>query len=296
MAEYTYKDVIIDPKDPRVEIGKEYYCAMASNDVISLARDGERLGKLLNVNHDLSCPYPFETETETFHCLGACLIRKKEPSYEKQQAEWVKANDIKVGDKVRALKGFVGNTKDIPYDFTYEMEKLIGKTLEVKGVDKKWINVFDENKLGNWAWPYYCLEKVEDPQFKVGDFVKEKGTEIVGMIIRKSEKGFHIYQNNPYSVAIPYDAGELEPIKAHLKPFDLKYKDTRNMLRAEWIRPKNEEEMDEAMIVGFRSYEKEAAIDLCISCDGFLSPKDALSLWCFLDGSPCGIVVEDKDE
>ena len=25
MSEYTYKDVIIDPEDPRVEIGKEYY-------------------------------------------------------------------------------------------------------------------------------------------------------------------------------------------------------------------------------------------------------------------------------
>ena len=295
MAEYTYKDVIIDPKDPRVEIGKEYYCAMASNAVISLARDGERLGELLNVNHDLSCPYPFETETETFHCLGACLIRKKEPSYEERQAEWVKANNIKVGDKVKVIrkaKDYENGWGNVWDDAMDSGVNEVNEVIDINNKDGIYLDLGDYN----FWFPYFVLEKVEEPEFKVGDFVKEKGTEIVGMIIRKSEKGLHIYQNNPYSVAIPHDAGELEPIKAHLKPFDLKYKDTRNMLRAEWIRPKNGEEMDEAMIVGFHSYEKEETIDLCISCDGFLSPKDALSLWCFLDGSPCGIVVEDKDE
>ena len=301
MAEYTYKDVIIDPADPRVEIGAEYYAATSISSTLRAANAGNEsfLVKLDSVNREptrtIITAKPFTVSYKQGNGGDTdFIIRKKEPSYEERQAEWVKANNIKVGDKVKVIRKAKDYENGWGNVWDDAMDSGVNEVNEVIDINNKNGIYLDLGDYNFW-FPYFVLEKVEEPEFKVGDFVKEKGTEIVGMIIRKSEKGLHIYQNNPYSVAIPHDAGELEPIKAHLKPFDLKYKDTRNMLRAEWIKPKNGEEMDEAMIVGFHSYEKEEAIDLCISCDGFLSPKDALSLWCFLDGSPCGIVVEDKE-
>ena len=285
---YTYEDVIIDPNDPRVEIWKTYYFALGAQACIDYANRDVRKRTLDRI--DTTSYNPFISDEKDY----PFIIRKKEPSYEERQAEWVKANNIKVGDKVKVIRKAKDYENGWGNVWDDAMDSGVNEVNEVIDINNKNGIYLDLGDYNFW-FPYFVLEKVEEPEFKVGDFVKEKGTEIVGMIIRKSEKGLHIYQNNPYSVAIPHDAGELEPIKAHLKPFDLKYKDTRNMLRAEWIKPKNGEEMDEAMIVGFHSYEKEEAIDLCISCDGFLSPKDALSLWCFLDGSPCGIVVEDKE-
>lgn len=73
MAEYTYKDVIIDPDDPRVEIGGKYYfddspyqcLCNANNNAISYTLQGVDVGSYHPFIHD---------------CIGfICLIRKKEP-------------------------------------------------------------------------------------------------------------------------------------------------------------------------------------------------------------------------
>ena len=77
MAEYTYKDVIIDPEDPRVEIGKMYYFSGTASDCLAYARrdDYHYIAKLREVTKELC--YPFEIGNS----LYACLIRKKEPEY-----------------------------------------------------------------------------------------------------------------------------------------------------------------------------------------------------------------------
>ena len=77
MAEYTYKDVIIDPEDPRVEIGKEYYSAITSNDVLDFANHNEELAKLIEV--DPAIKYPFHIKSDCCDCWTCLLIRKKEP-------------------------------------------------------------------------------------------------------------------------------------------------------------------------------------------------------------------------
>ena len=50
---YTYADVIIDPEDPRVEIGKEYYSSKNIPDALFKANEGDEMFcyKLLSV-HD----------------------------------------------------------------------------------------------------------------------------------------------------------------------------------------------------------------------------------------------------
>ena len=75
MAEYTYKDVIIDPEDPRIEIGAEYYFGDTPNKVLSAANCGIQFGTLRDVKKDESSPFWIENRVISW----AVLIRKKEP-------------------------------------------------------------------------------------------------------------------------------------------------------------------------------------------------------------------------
>ena len=78
MAEkYTYADVIIDPEDPRVEIGKEYYFSNTASCCLEYARRDEYhyIAKLREAVEGLHLPFKIGDS------LWACLIRKKEPEY-----------------------------------------------------------------------------------------------------------------------------------------------------------------------------------------------------------------------
>lgn len=75
MAEYTYKDVIIDPEDPRVELWEEYYFGRTPFECLCLARgDKAELLKTVSKNADK----PFSYSVDFSHCFP-CIIRKKEP-------------------------------------------------------------------------------------------------------------------------------------------------------------------------------------------------------------------------
>ena len=79
MPEYTYKDVIIDPNDPRVEIGVEYYCDRTPKGCLSCTKKGNHIYKLSHIFT--------EGEYDTFVAVDSCgdsysfpcIIRKKEP-------------------------------------------------------------------------------------------------------------------------------------------------------------------------------------------------------------------------
>ena len=72
---YTYADVIIDPDDPRVELGKEYYFGNTPKDVLGFANKQGR-GDILKGIYE-AVQYPFGMENQEFR--KCCLIRKKEP-------------------------------------------------------------------------------------------------------------------------------------------------------------------------------------------------------------------------
>ena len=76
MAEYTYADVIIDPNDPRVEIGKEYYFGENPASVISRARRDAKdyKGTLTMIHEDWDDPF---LDDGAFRY--PCIIRKKDP-------------------------------------------------------------------------------------------------------------------------------------------------------------------------------------------------------------------------
>ena len=73
---YTYQDVIIDPNDPRVEIGAEYYFSDFPADCLGLANSEETdpfaFGTLKKIDKDLVSP--FSLKGGKFFC---CMIRKK---------------------------------------------------------------------------------------------------------------------------------------------------------------------------------------------------------------------------
>lgn len=81
MAEYTYKDVIIDPEDPRVEIGAKYYRSDFPKRVLHIANnDGDYIGTLEEIDTE-SPETPFVVRTESDISPWACIIRKKELKY-----------------------------------------------------------------------------------------------------------------------------------------------------------------------------------------------------------------------
>ena len=93
--EYTYKDVIIDPDDPRVELWEEYYFGRTPFECLCLARgDKAELLKTVSKNADK----PFSYSVDFSHCFP-CLIRKKEPA-----KKWVPFNLSKEEDRAR-LRG-----------------------------------------------------------------------------------------------------------------------------------------------------------------------------------------------
>lgn len=75
MAEYTYADVIIDPDDPRVEIGKEYYFGDNPTSLLYGVQHNWPIRKLEDVSNQAPSISPFYNGSSFF----ACLIRKKEP-------------------------------------------------------------------------------------------------------------------------------------------------------------------------------------------------------------------------
>lgn len=108
MAEYTYKDVITDPEDPRVEIGKAYYYHDIPIDTLKEANGDSDTGILTDVIRDSDKP-PFQMEEEGVITPWACIIRKKEP-----EKKYVPFDLSKEEDRVK-LRGAWVRRKDLPY-------------------------------------------------------------------------------------------------------------------------------------------------------------------------------------
>lgn len=76
---YTYADVIINPNDPRVEIGKEYYGSCFPAGGLNLANMGIGFQQLVRVDKDSSFgPFVLAKKDDGVESFP-CLIRKKEP-------------------------------------------------------------------------------------------------------------------------------------------------------------------------------------------------------------------------
>lgn len=107
MAKYTYADVIIDPNDERIEIGKEYYCHDIPIDTLKEANDDSDIGILTDVIVDSA--RPFQMDNNETISSWACIIRKKEP-----EKKYVPFDLSKEEDRAK-LRGAWIRRKDSPY-------------------------------------------------------------------------------------------------------------------------------------------------------------------------------------
>ena len=138
--EYTYADVIIDPEDPRVEIGAKYYWADIAYDVLKSANKDGGTGILEKVLHNSDLPFVIKTA-----CDCACLIRKKEP--EKKYVPF----DFDDPEVRKALMGKTIKANNRPFsrqyvEFTISCFELVDKGAE--GVGSHWeVNGIKEDEL-----------------------------------------------------------------------------------------------------------------------------------------------------
>ncbi len=181
MAEYTYKDVIIDPSDPRVEIGKEYYFSDNPAQLLRRAKLGDTgyEGSLTIVHENWDDP--FTDEVGDKYC---CIIRKKELPYAARQTKWLADNGINKGDKVRIVRKADNNEGGWDNFWTPDMDEAVGKVGTVSCISTNWgalgieVDVLD---VGPFSYPYFVLEKVKQKYVpfdlskeEVRDFLKGK--------------------------------------------------------------------------------------------------------------------------
>ena len=146
MPEYTYKDVIIDPEDPRVEIGKEYWMDNIPSECLRSANEDKTTLTLNKIEPNR--PWPFYS-TKSGSCV--CIIRKKEP--EKKYVPF----DLSDPEVRKGLRGKVITAKDTT--FSRYIEAVIGcfelRDTKVDGVDCQcWFmnGISAEELMNDWKF------------------------------------------------------------------------------------------------------------------------------------------------
>lgn len=160
MAEYTYKDVIIDPKDPRVEFGAEYYRADFPKWVVDIANNDRNYFGVLESIDTKNPQTPFVVKTGSDCNSWACIIRKKELSYAKRQEKWIKENDLKIGDLVRVTREAEDDEDGWGISWAKGMSTFVGNLANVKNIDEPF-GILLSNGNVSYFFPYFVLEKVE---------------------------------------------------------------------------------------------------------------------------------------
>ena len=240
MAEYTYDDIITakDMLTGKVRkedlIGKDgWFTDVPGN--LKRAIDKDDMDILVSGTLDQidDARVRFFSEKDT---PWDYFIPKKESTYEERQAEWIKENDIKVGDKVRIVRKARANEGGWDNNWVPSMSDTVGEVGRVID-DSSAVGIRVETDDCSFAYPYFVLEKVE-PKY------------------------------------IPFDLGKEED---------------RARLRGAWIRRKDYPG-DEYQIVGISITNNLVFFD-----DSAQLVTDVLLERCeFVDGSPCGRLVEEE--
>lgn len=162
-------------------------------------------GENIEYYGDLSRSWICAMPTPEFRVNTKYRIKLK-PTREEITANWVAENKLKVGDKVKVLKGFG--------DFKFRIckgrsDECIGGVFIVSFIGEKSI-LFDAEGKFNWEFPVECLEKVveewipftfEDRELFKGKWVKGKNStwEVVINFINDEKIGidgcYYTYQD-----------------------------------------------------------------------------------------------------
>ena len=145
MTEYTYKDVIIDPEDPRVEIGRRYWFANTPRECLWRANASKNTWSLIGVKHNNDNPFVADGID------SACIIPAKEP--DKRYVPF----DLSDPEVRKGLRGKVITAKDTT--FSRYIEAVIGcfelRDTKVDGVDCQcWFmnGISAEELMNDWKF------------------------------------------------------------------------------------------------------------------------------------------------
>lgn len=233
MAEYTYADVIIDPNDPRVEIGKEYYfgdnptCLLKDISQLS-AQEGKLILKDLAIEAQSS---PFMSSGNKWF---VCIIRKK--------MEYTEADIISDLNDPR-LKGAIGKVCYVaPWLYGYDIV----------------INANNDNT----TYKGVLVNLGYDPSHPF-EVHTEMGLHWKDIIIAKNQ-----------------------PEKKYV-PFDLSKEKDRAKLRGAWVKAKKDPDKHQNVCGVCSQY-----VFLSCQAEGY-DAEDFLESFTFIDGTPCGKLVEE---
>ena len=256
MAEYTYKDIIIDPdsEEAKNAIGKEVYFADTPASCLNAAKNNNKayLGYLKKLDlEDEEQPFYVNEFVVSAPSSWTCIIVKKEEPYAKRAKKWIEQNDLKEGDYVKVTRKVNDHEDEWQGLWLDYMDESVGKTLKVKDIDTYVYTISLEN---GFYYPYFVLEKTEPPKPEYVPF--ESKEEFI--------EAFHYHDNANYS--------ETEDIL---------------MNYGMWLKDKNSHEI--FLVTGVFNQ----SIHIC-DFDSDESWGELLNEYTFLDGSPCGRLKESK--
>lgn len=87
-------------------------------------------------------------------------------SYEERQAEWIKENNIKIGDHVRLIRAASSGEDGWPNGWPGKATRWVGKMLEVHGFNEGNIRCLNLEEKDWFGFPYFVLEKVMEHKDK----------------------------------------------------------------------------------------------------------------------------------
>ena len=158
---YTWENVIFNPKSDEVEniISKECYFGDSPAECLKRANTDMCMGTLESINPESI--YPFHRKNGDDY---GCIIQKRDLSYAERASKWIEENDLKVGDYVRVTRKAKSNEKEWSDSWSVYMDYYIGKTVCVDSIGKEYGTIFLSLDNSLYNFPYFVLEKVENPK------------------------------------------------------------------------------------------------------------------------------------
>ena len=268
MAEYTYKDIIIDPncEEAKNAVGKEVYYGYPAKYCLEVANKNceENLGVLYSISEGENYPFYIDDPDEDENFGIEMIIVKKEPSYSERAKKWVEANDIKVGDYVKVTRKANEHEHGWQGLWWDNMDESVGKILKVKGID---VYIYTIGLENGFYYPYFVLEKTEPPKPEYVPF--ENVDEFLGSLS-----------------CVKTD--NLDRVHRYLDAHGIWLKDKRAkvvvycMVTKVW---------DSGLVICAERMRTDGIIEL----DNIISWIELYEGFTFLDGSPCGKLEEDSN-
>lgn len=271
MDEYTYDNIIIDPTKEGIEnlIGKEVYISDVPKCCLRHANKNESdyLAVLIAIRKDNVYPFLVKRKSVNYEETRSCIIVKKEPSYSERAKKWIEQNDLKEGDYVKVTRK--AEIYEDGWDSLWNdsMTDYIGKALKVLAINSLRGLISLECDDAVYDFPYFVLEKAEKPKPK---YVPFESIEEFLTAYFKSVVNSECIQKTISSTGIW-----------------LKHNDAFLLVVEIW---------DRGVVIGdINMQTTEIEEDEYLTVHEVTKWKELLEYYTFLDGSPCGKLVEESN-